>query len=44
MMNNGAVHVISTIIHNVMLLAAKDELAALYLNAKDGVFIRNKLE
>ena len=44
MMNNVAVYVLSTIIHNVMSLIAEAGLAALYLNAKYGVFIRNMLE
>ena len=43
-MNNGKAHGLSTIIRNVMSLVFKAELTALYLNAKDGVFIRNKLE
>ena len=43
MVNNGAVNVVSTIIFDVMPLAAKSELVALYLNAKYGVVIQNKL-
>ena len=43
-MNNGTVHVVSTIIHNVMSLSAKDDIAVLYLNTKDDVVIWNTLE
>ena len=44
LMNNVAVHVVSTIIRNVISLAEEANLAALYLNAKYGVVIRNMLE
>ena len=43
-MDNGAVHVVSTIIHNVMSSEADDEIAELYLNTKYRVGIRNLLE
>ena len=43
MMNNGSVNVVSTIIQNVMSSAAEAEIATLYLNANDGVVIRNTL-
>ena len=44
MMNNGLVHMVSTIVCNVMSSKAEAEFAALYLNAKYGVIIRNLLE
>ena len=44
MVNNGSVHVISTIIRNVMSSASKAKIVTLYLNAKDGVDINNTLE
>ena len=44
MINNGDVHVVSTIIRNVMSYAAKANIVALYLNEKDGVIIWNRLE
>ena len=43
MMNNGEVHLVSTIIRNVMSLAAEAEIVALYLNAEYGVFVCNTL-
>ena len=44
MMNNGAVHVVSIIILNRMSSEAKASIPDLYINAKDGVIIRNTLE
>ena len=44
MMNNGVVHVVSTIICNVMSLVDETNIVALYLNAKYSVVIRNVLE
>ena len=44
MTENGAVHVVSTIIWNLMSSAAEDVIVALYLNLKYGVTIRNTLE
>ncbi len=38
--NNGAIHMNSTIIKAVMSSAAKAELGALYLNAKESVYLR----
>ena len=43
-MKNGSVHVVSTIIRNVISSAAKYEITAVYLNAKYGVIIWNTLE
>ena len=43
-MKNVAVHVVYTIIHNVMSSAAEANIAALYINAKGGVNIWNTLE
>ena len=43
-MNNGAVHLVSTIILNVISSESEAELMALYLNAKDGVIICNTLK
>ena len=40
---NGAIHVYSTIINNVLSSAAEAELAALFLNAKESVSIRTTL-
>jgi len=40
---NGAIHVYSTIIKNVLSSAAEAELAALFLNAKEAVAIRTTL-
>ena len=44
MMNNGEAHVVSTIIQNVITSADKAYIAALYLNTKDSVSIRNTQE
>ena len=44
MMNNVAVHVVSTIIRNVVSSEAKSNIASLYLNEKDYVIIQNTLE
>ena len=44
MMKNGTVHVVSTIICNVMSSALKAKIVALYLNEKYGVIIWNTLE
>ncbi len=41
--NNGAILTISTIINAVMSLAAEAELGALFLNAKEAVFIHQIL-
>eukprot|EP00957_Ditylum_brightwellii_P191659 14591582-Ditylum_brightwellii.AAC.1 len=38
---NGPLHILSTIIHNVMTSAAEAELGALFENAKEAVTIRN---
>ena len=43
-MTNGAVHVVSTKIYNVMSSASDSELAELYLNEKYGFIIRNMIE
>ena len=43
MMNHGVLHLVSTIIRNVMSSAAEDELASLYLNKKGNVIIWNML-
>ena len=40
-MNKGALHVVSTIMSNLMSYAAEAEVAALYLNAKYCVIIQN---
>ena len=42
--NNGAIHNIAEIIKSVMSSAAEAELAALYINARKGVEIRNILQ
>ena len=44
MINNGLVHMVSTIICNLMSSEAEANIVALYLNAKFGVFIWNLLE
>ena len=44
MMNNGAVHMVSTIIRNVMSYEAEANIAALYLNERGVVIIWNMLE
>ena len=44
MMYNGALHVLSIIINNVMPSEAEAKIAALYLNEKGGVVIQNMLE
>ena len=41
---NGAVHVVATIIKQVVASAAEAELAALFINAKDGAILRTTLE
>ena len=41
---NGAVHVVATIIKNVMASAAEAELGALFINAKEGTILRTTLE
>ena len=43
-MNNGEVHVGSTIVRNVMSSVDKSEIVALYLNAKDDVVVLNTLK
>ena len=43
-MKNGAVHVVSIIIRNVMPLSAKANITVMYLNVKCGVIIRNTLK
>ena len=43
MMNNGAVHIIYTIIPNVVSSSAKAEIVALYLNSKYDVIKRTAL-
>ena len=43
-MNNGVVHLVSTIIRNAMLYVAESKIAAMYLNSKYDVIIRNTSE
>ena len=43
-MNNVAVHLVFTIICNVISSTADSEIAALYINEKGGVIIQNVLE
>ena len=44
MMDNVAIHVVSTIVQNLMSLEARSNIVSLYLNAKDAVVIWNNLE
>ena len=44
MTNNEAVSVLYTTICNVLSSSSEAKIAALYLNAKEGVIIQNKLE
>ena len=44
MMNNVEAHVVSTTIRNIITSAAEAKIAALYLNTKENVIIRNTLE
>ena len=43
-MKNGAVHVVSTTICNIISLSAEADIAAMNLNEKEGVVIFNTLE
>jgi hypothetical protein len=40
---NGAIHIISTIVHNVMACAMEAKLGALFHNARDGILLRTTL-
>ena len=44
MINNGAVSVVATIIHNIMSSVAEAKIVAIYLNAKDSIGISNTSE
>ena len=44
MMNNGAVHVVDTIIRHVMSLASEYKVAEFFINEKKGIIIRNALK
>ena len=44
MINNAEVHVLCTIIHNVMSSVSNAEILALHINTKGIVIIYNKLE
>jgi hypothetical protein len=41
---NGAILIISTVLKHVMSLAAEAEIGAVFINAKEGAFIRTTLE
>ena len=43
-MNIRAVHMVSTIICNLLSSASEDDIVALYLNAKYGLMVQNMLE
>ena len=43
MMNNGEVHLVSTIIRNVISLAAEADITALYINSKYIFVVQNVL-
>ena len=44
MINNGAVHVVFTMIYNAISSAAKAKITALHINAKYSVLVLNMLE
>ena len=44
MINNGAVHVVFTMIYNAISSAAKAKITALHINAKYSVLLLNMLE
>jgi hypothetical protein len=43
-LTNGAILIISTVLKNVMSSAAEEEIGAVFLNAKEGTFLRTTLE
>ena len=44
MMNNGAVHIIATIIRHFILSVSKAKVVELFINANEGITLRNALK